>query len=116
MTNAVPTQRSSAEASGPVPTPRMHDVLTDSKISSTAKVVYMFLDELGRGAPVAIQQTDIAEALSITRETVSSRIADLRTRGYVGVSVYISDEGRRINTYRTRLHADLRPKPLVYSG
>jgi len=104
-----------SEAIAPVPTPRLHDVLTDSRISSTAKVVYVFLDELGQGNPIAIQQSEIAEALSLTRETVSSRIADLRQRGYVGVSVYINENGRRVNTYRTRLVHATTPAPLIYA-
>lgn len=97
--------------------PRMREVLTDSRISSTAKVVYSFLDDLGQGKPVAIPQNDLAAALGITRETVSARIADLRRKGYIGVSVWIDPNGHRINTYQTRIVTGAWAlEPVVYTA
>lgn len=99
----------------PLPTPRMREVLTDTRLSSTSKVVYSFLDDLGQGSPVAIPQHQLAEALGLVRETVAARIADLRKRGYIGVSVWIDPNGRRINTYQTRVVAGAWAlEPVIY--
>lgn len=95
-----------------VPNPRAVDILTDRSLRASAKVIYMLLDELGHGQPLAISQGDLAEKISLSREIVADHLSALRKSGYIEVSSYLREDGRRINTYRTRI--SVREEPLVY--
>lgn len=89
-----------------VPTPRLTEVLCDHRLSSTSKVIYVLLDEMGRGRPVGIQQDDIASMLSLTRRTVIERLGELRRFSYIQASAHITTQGKRMMTYRTRLNPE----------
>ena len=52
----IPTQHGPTDASGHLPTPRLLEVLTNKRLSPTAKVLYSLLDELGQGQPVVLNQ------------------------------------------------------------
>lgn len=97
-----------------VPDPRAYEVLTDRRLSPAAKVVYMLLDALGGGKPLAISQKEVAAELSISREIVSGHLASLHKQGYVALSTYTREDGRVIHTYRTRVQPEEIVEPIVY--
>lgn len=97
-----------------VPDPRTVTLLTDRSLRSTAKVIYMLLDQLGGGQPTAISQPDLAARMSLSREIVADHLTSLRRAGYIEVSSYVREDGRRINTYRTRVL--YQEQPVVYTG
>lgn len=96
------------------PDPRAYEVLTDRRLSPAAKVIYMLLDNLGHGKPLAISQKEVAQELSISREIVSGHISNLHRQGYLALSTYVREDGRTIHTYRTRILPGEIEAPVVY--
>lgn len=103
------------EASPYTPTPRLLEVLGDDTLSPTAKVVYALLEEMGRGRPVGIRQSEIADLIGTSRKTVVVRINELWLRRYIQVSSHTTPDGKRVQTYRTRVtSAETALEPIIY--
>lgn len=96
----------SVSSDRPTPTPRLMEALCDPHLSPSAKVLYALLDEIGRGRSVIIEQTRLAELLSISRKTVSVRLMELRTSGFISVNAYLDGGNRHALSYRTRVTPD----------
>lgn len=91
------------------------DVLSDQRLSASAKVIYALLDEMGQGRPVGIRQAEIADLVSISRKTTIAQLRELHARNHIRVSTYITNDGRSVRTYQTRVSASERAlTPIFY--
>lgn len=98
----IPTQHGPTDASGHLPTPRLLEVLTNKRLSPTAKVLYSLLDELGQGQPVVLNQSEMGQMLDTSRKTITIRLGELRELGLIAVTVHQTRENRHALGYATR--------------
>lgn len=100
---------------------QMLGILTDDHLSSSAKVIYATLDEIGQGSPVAMTQEVMADLLNLTRKTVSMRLCELRDQHLIEVIMTIGSNGYRTRAYRTRVltlpeTVEYQPRSAAFEG